>query len=119
MLYRLTTVTPPDVLPFVSTLTFELGDTQDCVSIPVVDDDLLEDTESFSVSIFSLSSPSAVVANRSFANVLIADNESKNQASFRHQKQLQIIIHVTTTYCSTQYLSSFYDDACFIYNSSY
>lgn len=91
VLYRLTTVTPPDVLPFVSTLTFELGDTQDCVSIPVVDDDLLEDTESFSVSIFSLSSPSAVVANRSFANVLIADNESKNQASFRHQKQLQIM----------------------------
>ena len=49
--------------------------------IPVVDDDLLEDTESFFVSAFSLSSAATVVANRSFANVLIADNESKNHAS--------------------------------------
>ena len=82
------------------------------MSIPVVDDDLLEDTESFSVSAFSLSSAATVVANRSFANVLIADNESKNQACFRHPKQLQIITHVITTYCSMQYLSSLYGDAC-------
>ena len=77
----MTTVIPSDVLPFMSTLTFDFGDTQECVSIPVVDDDLLEDTESFFVSAFSLSSAATVVANRSFANVLIADNESKNHAS--------------------------------------
>ena len=67
-----------DVLPFTSTLVFDLGDTRECVTIPVVDDDLLEDTESFFVSAFSLSSAATVVANRSSANVLIADNESKN-----------------------------------------
>ena len=71
-------VLPLDVLPFTSTLTFDLGDTRECVTIPIVDDDLLEDTESFSVSAFSLSSAATVVANRSSANVLIADNESKN-----------------------------------------
>ena len=73
-----------DVLPFTSTLTFDLGDTWECVSIPVVDDDLLEDTESFLVSAFSLSSAATVVANRSSAKVLIADNESKNGAAFDH-----------------------------------
>lgn len=73
-----TAVLPLDVLPFTSTLTFDLGDTRECVTIPIVDDDLLEDTESFTVSAFSLSSAATVVANRSSANVLIADNESKN-----------------------------------------
>ena len=73
-----------DVLPFTSTLVFDLGDTRECVTIPVVDDDLLEDTESFFVSAFFLSSAATVVANRSSANVLIADNASKNGAAFNH-----------------------------------
>ena len=67
---------PSDVLPLnTSILTFDIGDTQECVSIQVVDDELLEDTESFFVSIYSASFDATVSANRSSANVLIADNE--------------------------------------------
>ena len=78
MLYSLSAV-PSDVLPLnTSTLTFDIGDTQECVPIQVVDDDLLEDTESFFVSIFTFSFVATVAANRSFANVLIADNEGTN-----------------------------------------
>ena len=70
---------PSDVLPLnTSTLTFDIGDTQECVPIQVVDDDLLETIESFFVSIFSFSSVATVPANRSSANVLIADNEGTN-----------------------------------------
>ena len=70
---------PTDVLPLnTSILTFDVGDTEECMSIQVVDDDLLEDTESFFVSIFTFSFVATVAANRSFANVLIADNEGTN-----------------------------------------
>ena len=70
---------PSDVLPLnTSVLTFDVGDTQECVPIQVVDDDLLEDTESFSVSIYPISYQILVAANRSFANVLISDNEGTN-----------------------------------------
>ena len=70
---------PTDVLPLnTSTLTFDVGDTQECASIQVVDDDLLEDTESFFVSIFSFSFVTTVQANRSSANVIISDNEGTN-----------------------------------------
>ena len=70
---------PTDVLPLnTSFLTFEVGDTQECVPIQVVDDNLLEDTESFFVSIFSVSSVTTVPANRSSANVIISDNEGTN-----------------------------------------
>ena len=76
MLHLLSSV-PSDFLPLnTSVLTFDLGDTQECVSIQVVDDDLLEDTESIFVSIYSVSYYVAtVLSNRSYAEVLIADNE--------------------------------------------
>ena len=79
MLYFLCAV-PSDVLPLnTSILTFNIGDTQQCVSIQVVDDDLLEDTESIFVSIYPVSYYNATVsANRSYADVLIADNEGTN-----------------------------------------
>ena len=78
VLYVLSAV-PTDVLPLnTSFLTFEVGDTQECVPIQVVDDNLLEDTESFFVSIFSVSSVTTVPANRSSANVIISDNEGTN-----------------------------------------
>ena len=49
------------------------------MSIQVVDDELLEDTESIFVSIYSVSYYNATVsANRSYAYVLIADNEGTN-----------------------------------------
>ena len=78
MLYFWSAV-PTDVLPLNTfILTFEVGDTQECVPIQVVDDNLLEDTESFFVSIFSVSSVTTVPANRSSANVIISDNEGTN-----------------------------------------
>ena len=78
MLHLLSAV-PSDVLPLnTSILTVDIGDTQECVPIQVVDDDLLEDTESFFVSIYPASFETTVPANRSSANVLIADNEGTN-----------------------------------------
>ena len=75
MLYFLSAVSS-DVLPLnTSTLTFDIGDTQECVPIQVVDDDLLETIESFFVIIHPITFGITVLANRSFANVLIADNE--------------------------------------------
>ena len=76
---HLLSAVPTDVLPLnTSILTFDIGDTQECVPIQVVDDDLLEDTESFFVSIFPASFAAIVPANRSSANVLISDNEGTN-----------------------------------------
>ena len=79
VLYFLSAV-PSDFLPLnTSVLTFDIGDTQKCVPIQVVDDDLLEDTESIFVSIYSVSYYNAtVLSNRSYAEVLIADNEGTN-----------------------------------------
>ena len=70
---------PLDVLPLsTSTLTFVTGDTQECVPIQVVDDALFEDTESFTISIFSSNFNILLAADRISANVLIADNEGTN-----------------------------------------
>ena len=77
---HLLSAVPSDVLPLnTSILTFDIGDTQECVPIQVVDDDLLEDTESIFVSIYSVGYYNAtVLSNRSYAEVLIADNEGTN-----------------------------------------
>ena len=68
-------------MPTISTLIFDLGDTQKCVFIPVVDDGVLDGTETILVTAFSSSSGGVVVANRNVANVFVTDNEGKNPAA--------------------------------------
>ena len=68
-------------MPTISALTFDLGDTQECVLIPVVDDDVLDGTETILVTAFSSSSGGIVVANRSVANVFVTDNEGKHPSA--------------------------------------
>lgn len=82
--------------------------------IQVVDDDLLETIESFFVSIHPITFDITVLANRSFANVLIADNEGTNLLhtswfeALCHQQPLTINMHTRV------YKHNVYDNVLYV-----
>ena len=71
----------PPISPRRYKFTFSAGDT--CVapdeSIPIVDDKISEDDESFIVRIVKMSVPCGVTVTRDYTTVIIKDNDSKWQ----------------------------------------
>ena len=66
---------------------------ENCVPIPIVDDTILEMSESFSVAINSIADPAVLTDTLPSANVLIFDDDSMLNFPFQHTHCLLLHSH--------------------------
>ena len=82
-----TAVDGSDYVGFSLRLTFQVGSSggsSQCIAVQILDDNLLEDEESFILSALLVNSiPTGVVMGRSTATATIIDNESKRKCSLK------------------------------------
>ena len=58
-------------------LMYKANDTQACTKIPIADDNLLEETEKFTVRVFPSPEQDYIMIDENLTDILIMDNDCK------------------------------------------